>query len=297
MSALLNKIKSRMYIASYRKASHALEGEYLSLMRGRSMDFDDLREYAYGDDIKDIDWKASARSTHPLIKRYIANRKQPVLFIVDAGLGMNAITDSGETKKDIAVMIMGTLGYLAVRHSDTVGLIYGDAETAIRMPNRETESHLERILEKVDGAITLDSKESDVLKQIDFFNKSTRTRGLVVIIADEIELNDEFDNALKKLKARHEVLWMSVNDGNPLTQIALGEGSVRDIETNVLIPDYIRSNKKLRNLFEQEEHARKFYSDEYLKRMRISHANISTTNMVVPVLLRMLERRLRERRK
>ena len=266
-------------------------------MRGRSMDFDDLREYAVGDDIKDIDWKASARHSSPLVKRYIASRKQPVIFVVDAGKNMNAITESGETKKDIAIDIMGILGYLTVRHSDTVGLLIGDAENTLRIPNRESETHLERLLEKANSQITPESKDGDILKQLEFLSTSVKTRGLIVVIADEVELTTEFDAILRKLNAKHELLWISVTDGNPLTQVEIGDGIVRDIETNELIPDYIRQNKKLRKLFEESETARKETTDHYLRKIGISHASVSNSVSLIPSLLKLLERRVRERRR
>lgn len=297
MSSLLNRVKSKMYIAAYRKATHALEGEYVSLMRGRSMDFDDLREYAVGDDIKDIDWKASARHTSPLIKRYIASRKQPVIFVVDGGKNMNAITDSGEMKKDIAIDIMGILGYLTVRHSDTVGLIIGDNETTLRIPNRESETHLERLLEKVNTKINSDSKNGNILKQLEYLAVTVKSRGLVVVISDEVELTSNFNATLRKLTAKHEVIWISIIDGNPLTHIQHGMDSVRDIETNELIPDYIRQNKKLRQRFEEAENVRKVTIDYYLRKIGISHASASNSSSLVPSLLKLLQRRVRERRR
>jgi uncharacterized protein (DUF58 family) len=286
-----------MYIASYRKATHALEGEYVSLMRGRSMDFDDLREYAVGDDIKDIDWKASARHSSPLVKRYIANRKQPVIFVIDGGKNMNAITDSGEKKKDIAIDIMGILGYLTVRHSDTVGLIIGDMSTTVRMPNRESESHLERLLEKVNTQINKDSKDGDILKQLEHLANTVKTRGLVVVVSDEVELTSSFNATLRKLNAKHEVIWISVVDGNPLAQLGQGNDIVRDIETNELIPDYIRNNKKLKKLFEEAENTRKTTIDYYLRKVGISHASASNSDTLIPSLLKLLQRRVRERRR
>ena len=96
-----------MGIHAHRKTIELLEGEYSSIHHGRSHDFDDLREYAPGDEVKDIDWKATARSTVPLIKRYIASRQHNIVFIVDTGRGMAAVAESGEPKKEIAIQAVG----------------------------------------------------------------------------------------------------------------------------------------------------------------------------------------------
>lgn len=101
-----------MAIFAHRKARGMLDGEYGSVFRGRSLDFDDLRAYIRGDDVRDIDWKASVRFGSPLIKRYVAVRRQTVLLVADTGRGMAAESRDGETKKDIAVMALGVIGLL-----------------------------------------------------------------------------------------------------------------------------------------------------------------------------------------
>ena len=96
MGSLLRKVRMRTTIHAHRKVRSVLDGEYGSVHKGRSMDFDDLREYVPGDDIKDLDWKASARHGRPLIKRYIATRQHAVLLVVDTGCTMAALSDAAE---------------------------------------------------------------------------------------------------------------------------------------------------------------------------------------------------------
>jgi len=81
MPALLTKVKSKLYIVAHRKTWGLLDGEYTSVFRGRSLDYDDLREYVPGDEVRDIDWKATARHGSPLVKRYVADRRQKVVFV------------------------------------------------------------------------------------------------------------------------------------------------------------------------------------------------------------------------
>ena len=152
MTSLLQRVKSKMAIFAHRKARGMLDGEYGSVFRGRSLDFDDLRAYVPGDEVRDIDWKASARHGSPLIKRYVAVRRQTVLLIADTGRNMAAEARDGETKKDIAVMALGVVGYLAHRHGDVVGLVCGDANGTRTVPAKAGEAHLERLLREVDSA-------------------------------------------------------------------------------------------------------------------------------------------------
>src|SRR6478735_5361178 len=109
MASLLTRVKSKMALFAHRKARGMLDGEYGSVFRGRSLDFDDLRAYVAGDDVRDIDWKASARHGSPLIKRYVAVRRQTVLLVTDTGRNMAADARDGEPKKDIAILALGVL--------------------------------------------------------------------------------------------------------------------------------------------------------------------------------------------
>jgi uncharacterized protein (DUF58 family) len=121
MPALLTPVKSKLFIVAHRRTWGLLDGEYASVFRGRSLDYDDLREYVTGDEVRDIDWKATARHGSPLVKRWVATRTQTVLFVVDTGSGMAAQTSSGEPKSAVAITLVGMLGYLALRHGDLVG--------------------------------------------------------------------------------------------------------------------------------------------------------------------------------
>ena len=162
MERRLRKVKTTMSIHAHRRTLELLDGEYASIHHGRSHDFDDLREYQPGDDVKDIDWKATARSHVPLVKRYIASRQHNLLLVVDSGRNMAATAESGETKREIAILVAGVLGYLATRHGDRVALLMGDADRLDSMQEGGSESHLERMLRRMDEAIGVDGPRSDL---------------------------------------------------------------------------------------------------------------------------------------
>src|SRR5699024_3388573 len=115
-------------IYTKKKTSNILEGAYNSIYKGKSMNFEDLREYVIGDNVKDIDWKASARSNKVLIKQYIAEKKHNVLFILDSGKKMLADTRDLEPKKEVALMAMGTIAYLVNKNGDSISAIYKGKE-------------------------------------------------------------------------------------------------------------------------------------------------------------------------
>ncbi|MUU73212.1 DUF58 domain-containing protein [Pseudarthrobacter sp. GA104] len=223
MTSLLQRVKSNMAIFAHRKARGMLDGEYGSVFRGRSLDFDDLRAYVPGDEVRDIDWKASARHGSPLIKRYVAVRRQSVILVTDSGRNMAAAAYSGETKKDIAVMALGVMGYLAHRHGDVVGLVCGDSGGTTSLPAKAGEAHLERLLRQVHSAATLDAAPSRIEDQLHHVARKVKGRNLLFVVADELAASPALGQLLRRLRAQHEVLWLTVRDaglapGDPLLQ-------------------------------------------------------------------------------
>jgi uncharacterized protein (DUF58 family) len=217
MTSLLHRVKSKMAIFAHRKARGMLDGEYGSVFRGRSLDFDDLRAYVPGDEVRDIDWKATARHGSPLIKRYVAVRRQTVLLIADTGRNMAAEAAGGETKKDIAIMALGVVGYLAHRHGDVVGLVCGDAGGTRSLPAKGGEAHLERLLRHVDATATVDSAASRLEDPLEHVARTVKGRFLLFVVADEIAATPSLARLLRRLRAQHEILWLTVRDAELAT--------------------------------------------------------------------------------
>ena len=214
MASLLQRVKSKMAIFAHRKARGMLDGEYGSVFRGRSLDFDDLRAYVPGDEVRDIDWKASARHGSPLIRRYVAVRRQTVLLVTDTGRNMAAEARSGEAKKDIAILALGVLGYLAHRHGDVVGLVCGDSATTRSLPAKGGEEHLERLLRHVDAHTRLDGAPSRLQDQLQHVARNVKGRHLLFVVADELPADAATGQLLRRLRAQHEILWLTVRDAD-----------------------------------------------------------------------------------
>lgn len=214
MASLLMRVKSKMAIFAHRKARGVLDGEYGSVFRGRSLDFDDLRAYVPGDEVRDIDWKASARHGSPLIKRYVAVRRQTLFLVTDTGRNMAAVSRTGEAKKDIAIMALGVLGYLAHRHGDVVGLVSGDSAGTRIIPAKAGEAHLERLLRHVNDTGGLDAAPSRLEDQLEHVARTVKGRHLLFVVADEVAAGPALGRVLKRLRAQHEVLWLTVRDAD-----------------------------------------------------------------------------------
>ena len=125
-----------------------LEGGRYALLHTRTMEFDDLRPYVTGDEIRDIDWKASARAGTVLIRRYISEKHHKILMIADAGRNMSALTPSGEVKRDVAAHVLGAFGLITLGRADEVAMVYGDERGSVRVGARRGENHIEALLHR-----------------------------------------------------------------------------------------------------------------------------------------------------
>jgi uncharacterized protein (DUF58 family) len=287
-TTLLNRVKSQLFVHSRRRSRSLLEGEYASAFHGRSLDYVDLREYVPGDEVRDIDWKATARHTTPLVRRYVATRKQNLLLVVDTGRGMAATTRSGESKKDVAIMACGLVGYLAQRHGDLVGLVRGTAQTTTGHPMRGSETHLELLLRAVDEATRLDGEQSNLVNQLSWIVRTTRRRLMLVVIADDRDLDPALDAVLKRLHVQHEILWITIEDADPTALDAAH--AAYDVADAYALPANVRLDPRVRAAHAAAVERRVRHTNGLLDRRAINHARIGSSDEVVPTLFALLER-------
>lgn len=291
MDELLHRVKTRLSIRAHRKVRGLLDGEYVSLFHGKSLDFDDLRAYTPGDDVKDIDWKATARVGSPLTKRYIAARKHAVLLVADTGRDFAAMSAGGEPKRDVAVLAAGVIGYLAVRHGDHVGLVAGDADSTEHLPFRGTESHLERILAVIHRRTSLTAGPSRLTTQLDYVRRTFRRRMILIVLADDGAVDpgrDEELRLLRRLHAQHEILWITIGDADP-TLDEYAERDMFDVADGRQLPPFLRRDRALREDFAAAMATRTAASADLLDRIGISSHRMTGDADVVPGLFRLLE--------
>jgi uncharacterized protein (DUF58 family) len=301
VTSLLQRVKSKMSIFAHRKARGMLDGEYGSVFRGRSLDFDDLRAYVPGDEVRDIDWKASARHGSPLIKRYVAVRRQTLLLVTDTGRNMAAQSRDGETKKDIAVMALGVMGYLAHRHGDVVGLVSGDAHGSRTIPAKAGEAHLERLLQEVDSATGLDSGPSRLEEQLQHVARTVKGRNLLFVVTDELAADPGLEQVLRRLRAQHEVLWLTLRDaelagagpsaaGTAAAGPAVDAYSVADASP---LPRWIAESPAVAAAYATATAERDRSRHAMLRRVGICEGHVANTQSVMTELFALLERHRR----
>lgn len=261
----ITKIKANIAIHTNIKATSILDGSYKSVFMGKSLNFEDLREYIPGDNIRDIDWKASSRSRMLLVKRYIAEKKHNILLVFDSGIKMTAETDKGETKKDVAIYTAGTLSYLAYSNGDFVGSLYNIDGKMRFFPLRNRLYDIEHFLAQYDKDVQK-SQKSDLNKTLEYLLKNFRRKMVVFVITDIKGASEVSEAVLKKLICQHDILFIQVNDAD-----ITGEHSFK-VENNRYLPRFVTMNKRLASM---EKNIKKKITEENEKKLK-HHAILST---------------------
>lgn len=290
MPSLITQVKSKLFIHSSQKSMHALDGAYASLLHGRSLDFEDLRAYEYGDQVRDIDWRATARMDVPMVKRLRANRMHTVLFVVDTGLSMTALAHDEKPKRDLAILATGALGILALRHGDDFSVIHGDAQRIRRRAPGRSEGALEHALRTIDQEIATASAPSDRDALLSFVARTIARRCIVVIVTDETPVTDETERMLRRLRVQHDVVWVTIRDADPVLD-HVSHAARTDVGTRWAIPDFVHGDLEVRGEIVAQAEADAARRDDLLDGLEISRAALDTQDAAVGELLRMLNRR------
>ena len=296
MAVHLTRVKSRLSIHAHRKVRGLLEGEYAALHAGRSMDFNDLREYVRGDDVKDIDWKASARSRALLVKRYAALRQHTIQLVVSTGRSMAALQSRDVPKRDLAVMTAGILGWLAVRHGDLVGVAWGDAEEQHLLRPQRGELPLERGLQAIHDATTTEAGPSDLAALVEYVVRTVRRRTVLALVCDAWELDEAALSAVKRLAVQHEVLFVTVGGIDPTAE-ELALDTLTDVETGRPLPQWIADDDELRRQYADMLVADAASLKRQLDALGIVHAHVTDEASVIKTVFDLLEHHRHARRR
>ncbi|WP_121252326.1 DUF58 domain-containing protein [Nocardioides ferulae] len=295
MARHVPSVRAALRVHAHRRVRGRLEGEWISLHPGRSTDFNDLREYVRGDDVKDLDWKATARARTPLVRRYHAARKLTVQLVVGTGRSMAAMNDLEVAKRDLAVLVAGLVGHLAVRHGDLVALVHGNAESRGALRPLAGEAHLERCLAAAYDAITPGAGPTDLAALLGHVVRTVRRRTVLLVVCDETELDEPAELALRRLRVQHEVMLVTIGDLDPTA--VPGERRLRDIDTGQPVPAWLRRDRVLAAQHAQAVQDHRARRQQRLDALGVVHQHVHDHASAVTAVLRLLERQRRAGRR
>lgn len=203
----LDRVRRVAALYTKRKTSDLLEGDYSSLQHGRSLDFNDLREYRYGDEISDIDWKSSSRTGKTLVRRYFADRKHQVIFVCDTGSKMRGDTPAGEPKDQLALMTLGVCAYLFDKQGTNYALTFSGANGDIRTGFLSGATHLEQLLSEYQKALLRGEPKHSLAALLEDVSAAW-VRHMVMVVITDSEGLASIDEALVQRMIYHNDVYI-----------------------------------------------------------------------------------------
>jgi uncharacterized protein (DUF58 family) len=240
---LIKRIREiQIYTARAVNASFA--GQYESVFKGRGMQFDEVREYTPGDDIRTIDWNVTARTGRPFIKQFVEERELTVLFAVD-------LSASGEfgtvnkMKNELAAEFCAVLAFTAAKNNDKVGLLIFTDRIELFIPPKKGSRHVLRLIREL-LYFKMPKRKTDIPLALDYIARVMRRRATVFVVSDFLET--DFKKSLGLLNKRHDVVAVPVRDRVEIAMPSMGLIEVQDAETGeVMLVD--TSSRRFRNRY------------------------------------------------
>jgi len=285
---IIKKIR-RIQITTNRMVSDVFAGEYQSVFKGRGMEFDEVREYQPGDEVRDIDWNVTARYGRPFIKKFVEEREQTVMLLVDAS-GSSRFGSRNRFKSELAAELCAVLAFSAIRNKDKVGLIIFTDRIEKFVPPAKGSRHVLRVIREV-LYFQPEGEGTDITLALEYLNRVTRRRSIAFLVSDFKA--EDYEKALTIANKRHDMIAVMVKDPRERELPPVGLINLRDAETGEdCLVDTSDANlrRRYRETGEREE-------EETIKLFRgggIDFIRISTDQPYVPELMRFFKRRERK---
>ncbi|HTX22547.1 MAG TPA: DUF58 domain-containing protein [Candidatus Aquilonibacter sp.] len=234
---ILKKIR-QIELRTNRLVTETLAGQYHSVFKGQGMNFDEVREYQPGDDVRAIDWNVTARMNHPFIKKFVEERELTLMLVVDVS-GSGLFGSRAQSKRELAAEIASVLAFSAIRNNDKVGLLLFTDEVEKFIPPRKGRSHVLRVIREV---LFFEPKRrgTDLVNALEFMGRVLPHKAIAVVISDFISpdggvLSKPTQTALRMANRRHDVVAVQIADRYEMELPALGRLILEDAETGEVL--------------------------------------------------------------
>ncbi len=270
-----------------RGLSHQIfSGEYHSVFKGRGMAFSEVREYQYGDDIRNIDWNVTARYNHPYIKIFEEERELTVMLLIDVS-GSNNFGTQSQMKQDLVTEVAAVLSFSAIQNNDKVGVIFFSDKIEKFIPPQKGTSHILRIIRELID-FKAEQKGSDIAEALRYFTNAIKKRSTAFLISDFID--EGFEKALQIAKYKHDLIAVRVTDEREMEMPDVGLIRLMDAETGKQA--WVdTSNKKLRTQYSNWGRKQRENLDILFSRMGVDMVKIYTGQDYVKPLMTMFKKR------
>jgi uncharacterized protein (DUF58 family) len=294
---MIKKVR-QIEIRTNRLVTDTLAGQYHSVFKGRGMNFDAVREYVPGDEVRTIDWNVTARAGRPFVKKFVEERELTLLLMVD----VSASGDFGsgaQSKRELAAEIASVLAFSAVKNSDKVGLLLFTNKVELYLPPRKGRRHVLRIVREVLGFEPA-QRGTDLVQALDFVNDVVERRAIVFLLSDFQNGNQtdqsvaDLRRALRQTNRRHDLVALPIEDARERVLPNLGVVAIEDAETGELIELDTR-NPMVRQRFTEIAEQRATHLQRVFNAEAVDSLRLSTNRPYVADLMAFFKNRSRRR--
>ena len=285
-SDLIKKVR-KIEIKTRGLSHNIFAGEYHSAFKGRGMSFSEVREYQYGDDVRDIDWNVTARFNKPYIKVFEEERELTVMLVID----LSDSHDFGtvrQTKRDMVTEIAATIAFAAIQNNDKIGVIFFTDRVEKFIPPQKGRKHILYIIRELLN-FEPQSSRTDISVPLQFLTNALKKRCTAFVISDFID-NGDFKNAMTIANRKHDVVAIQVYDRRLAELPKVGLIKMRDAESGEEI--FVdTSSSKVQSAQREWWRSQREKLDETLKKSRVDSVSIRTDQDYVKALMNLFAQR------
>jgi uncharacterized protein (DUF58 family) len=285
-SELLKKVR-RIEIKTRGLSRNIFAGQYHSAFKGRGMAFSEVREYQYGDDIRDIDWNVTARYIRPYVKVFEEERELTVMLLIDVS-GSREFGSVQVMKKDVITEIAATLAFSAIQNNDKIGVIFFSDKIEKFIPPQKGKKHILYIIRELID-FQPDNKQTDLNQVLKYMTNAIKKRCTAFLISDFIDKGN-FKDALTIANRKHDVVAIQVYDRRETELPPVGLMKIKDAETGQ--ERWIDSSSaKTRDIYSRWWNRRQQEMNDSFKKCRVDAVSIRTEDDYVKSLMTLFEKR------
>ncbi|WP_246187272.1 DUF58 domain-containing protein [Prolixibacter denitrificans] len=263
-------------------------GEYHSAFKGRGMAFSEVREYQFGDDVRNIDWNVTARYNKPFIKVFEEERELTVMLMIDVS-GSREFGTAEKLKKNVITEIGAILSFSAISNNDKIGVIFFSDKIEKFIPPQKGRTHTLRIIREL-IEFQPESKQTDIAQAMQYLTNVMKRRVTAFVISDFMDNNPELEKAIRIANSKHDVVGLQIYDERETELPSIGMVKFKDAESG----EYLwvdSSSRKVREAYQKWWNDYRTKLDIMMKRSGVDYVGINTRDDYVKSLVSLFKKR------
>jgi len=286
-SEILKKVR-KIEIKTRGLSRNIFAGEYHSAFKGRGMAFSEVREYQFGDDIRNIDWNVTARYSHPYVKIFEEERELTVMLLIDVS-GSREFGSFEKLKKNVITELSAVLSFSAIQNNDKIGVIFFSNTIEKFIPPKKGKSHILRIIRELID-FQPQEKGTDITDAIRYLTNAIKKRCTAFVISDFMDENTELEMALSIANNKHDIVALKIYDERETALPSIGMIKLKDAENGSYV--WVDSSSgKIRKIYNDWWIKHSGRMDSMFKKCGVDYAEINTNEDYVKSLMNLFKKR------